>query len=139
MKIFNFQKIMFRINVVVITIVFVLLLPTTRIIAAWYPGQTDLLWFFPVAVLVITTLLWFMTSLSIPFLIKKGIFEERRKTPRPELRWTFRRFWRITLPVITLVIQMLLLIFLCMSLIAFMRSETLPSFLERIALKQKYR
>jgi len=129
MKIFNFDKIFFRINVIAVLIVFILLAPTTHIVASWYPGKRDILWLLPLAVLIGSIVLWLLTALSMPRLIKWGIFEDRRKKPRNETVHQMRRVFRITMPMIMMAVQVGVLIGMCMCLIAFMRGDTLAQYL----------
>jgi hypothetical protein len=127
MKILDLEKIIFRLNVIVIGIIFLLLTPATQIIASWFPGKTDMLWLFPLFVLGVCTFLWFLMSLTLPSLIKRGILEDRRIKPRTEETSRAKRLWRILLPMVALACQMLLLIFMSMCLIIFMRSQTMEN------------
>ncbi len=79
MKPVNLEKILFPLNGVVTAVVFFLLAPTTRIYASWFPEKKAELWWAPVGLLVFSAVLWIFTSLAMPHLIKKGVFEDRRK------------------------------------------------------------
>lgn len=124
MKIFNFGKFVFRLNVVVVAVTFVLLIPATHYMAKWYPENEDVLKLIPIVVLAITAILWLLVCYSIPILIRIGIFEERRQKgdrgPRYE---RFERFIRISIPIVTVVIQVGFLLVMALCVAALMRGE----------------
>jgi len=133
MKIFDFETIAFRINLIAIACVLFLLAPSTRIIASWYPEEKDILWLFPVAVVGICSVLWFFLVWSMPALIRWNVFQDRRQKPRTDKVSQARRFWRITVPIGVLAVQMFLLIFMSACVIAFMRSQTIEGLLAELA------
>jgi len=129
--------VVFRINVICVGFVLVLLAPTTSMIASWYPGKKDILWLCPVGVLGICSFLWFLMRLSIPALIRWGIFEDRRERPRDQDLSGFVRVWRISFPMLVLIIQISILIFMCMCVLGFLRSDTLVGIIQNIPFKQR--
>ena len=133
MKIFDFEKFIYRLTILMIAVVFVLLVPTTHIIASWYPGKKDTLWLWPFAAVSLGIVSWLLMRLSIPKFIQWGWFQNRRNEPRQENGSAGRRLWRIALPILSFSIQMFLLIFMCMCLVAFMRSETIEQLLTYMA------
>lgn len=128
----DLEKMLFRLNVFVVAAVFTLTAPSTRIFASWYPDRPDLLWFFPLAVLGLSIAIWIAARLSIPLLIRLAIFPDRREAPRKRDMPGFERFWRMFFPAAGLAGQMLILIFLCLCMIAFMRTETLEHLLKNL-------
>ncbi|MDD5217858.1 MAG: hypothetical protein PHN49_08860 [Candidatus Omnitrophica bacterium] len=130
LRIVNLESFIFRINLAVIIVVFILLAPTTNIIASWYPGKKDILWRFPAIVAGVSAVLWFLMQLGIPIFIKLGILHDRRQNPRDQKMSLLERLWCTVLPMITMVVQIFILIYMCMCVIAFMRSETMDEILK---------
>lgn len=122
MRIFDFEKIFFRVNVALVAVIFIFLTPTTQIIASWFPGKKDILWAVPAGVLTLCSALWIALKLALPSLIRRGIFEDRRGAQREEA-FTPERFRRLFLPVLIFFIQGMLLILMTMCLISFLRGE----------------
>lgn len=127
MKLWDFEKIFFRLNVVVTFIVFLLLTPATKIIASWYPDDETVLWRFPLIVLLCSAVMWFLVSLCLPFLFKWGFFEERRDVPRESIRPLHVRLLRMGAPIMNLAIHLSILLLCCYCLVRFMQSDTLDN------------
>lgn len=82
MKPVDFEKILFPLNGLATAAVFFLIFPTTHIYAGWFPEKKGSLWLIPAGILFFSASVWFFTSLITPKLIRRGIFEDRRKTGR---------------------------------------------------------
>ena len=122
MKPINFEKILFPVNAIITAVVFLFLTPTTYIYAGWFPDKKDSLWLFPAAAISISTVLWLSTSLNLPKLIQKGVFEDRRKNARSSEASAPINIWRTIWPVAVFIFHMTLLAGICVSLIAEMKS-----------------
>lgn len=125
MKIWDFEKIVFRLNVLVTIAVFILLAPTTYVFEEWFPDKRDSLWLFPVSVTIVSCFLWFLVRLALPSLIRIGFFEDRRGRPRPKPPALKERIIRTALPSVNLSFHLFLLILSCFCLISFLRSDNL--------------
>lgn len=132
MKPIDFPKILFRVNVAITGIVFILLAPTFRIYAWWFPEKESSLWLFPLAVLLVSSLLWMAASLSMPWLIRKGWFEDRRSEPRPGQTALKIRLFKSSLQLAVFLFHMLLLIGMAASLVRFMRSDLFDQMLQNM-------
>ncbi len=121
MKPLNLEKILFPVNAIVTAVVFFLLAPTTRIYARWFPEKKDSMWWIPVWVLGISVVLWVATSLAMPYLIRKGVFEDRRKAARGDGPQPPVRLSKVFGAVSVFVFHMIILIALSLSLIVEMR------------------
>jgi len=122
MKIFDPERWIFTLTSLAIAAVFILLTPSTSIIARWFPGKTDWLWIYPGLLFVLSLILWLIYRLSLPRLIEKGIFEDRRKNRQlPELS-SSERTWRWLRPMLRLFIQVFLIAALCSTVLTWMRS-----------------
>lgn len=119
----DFEGWIFRLNVIVTGFVFFLLAPTTQIFSSKFPDKKDTLWLFPLSVVSASLGLWFLMRLALPWMIRKGIFEDRRKIPRPQSRRGWERLEKIFFPVVVLALHLLLLIALCVMMVLFMRSD----------------
>ncbi|MCM8775224.1 MAG: hypothetical protein NC930_02560 [Candidatus Omnitrophica bacterium] len=122
MKPFDFQPVLFRMNVFITGIIFILLAPTTRIYVWWFPDKKDTLWLLPLSVIGLSSVVWLVASFSMPLLIKLGWVEDRRKEPRTQHHATVVRLLKMIFPILVFAVHMLVLIFFSASLIAFMRS-----------------
>jgi hypothetical protein len=67
----NFDKFFFRLNILVAIVVFVLIIPTTRIFASWYPRDKKVLWLIPVCMMSVSVVSWLILSSVTPWLFKK--------------------------------------------------------------------
>ena len=123
MKPINFEKILFPANAIITAVVFFFLTPTTYIYARWFPDKKDSLWLIPAAIVFTSAMLWLLTSLNLPKLIKKGVFEDRRKNDRSSQGPAPMNVWRTVWPVIVFVFHMTLLAGMCASLIWEMKSS----------------
>lgn len=132
MKIFDFEKIIFWINGITILVVIVLLAPTTHIVASWYPEAKEILRFLPAAVLIISSLFWLGMRLSLPWLIKWRIFEDRRRTLFRDPVLLTEKFRRLFLPLLTLTFQMACLILMTVCLFAFVKSNSFMALFKNI-------
>jgi len=133
MKIFNFSKFVFRLNVAVITVTFILLIPTTRYVFRWYPENEDVLKVIPMLVLAVTALLWLIVCYSIPILIRIGIFEERRhKKDRGPRYERLERLMRISFPIVTVAVQIGFLLIMSLCVAALMRGDAFERLLTNI-------
>lgn len=121
MKPIDFGKILFPVNAAVTAVVFFLLVPTTYVYSSWFPDKKDSLWLVPAAVLLGSAAVWLMTSLNLPKLIEKGIFEDRRKNDRSSAGQTPMNVRRTVWPVLVFIFHMGLLGLMCISLISEMR------------------
>lgn len=135
LKIIPAGQIIFTVNILLITIIFILLSPSTQIVASWFPQVTAVLWVFPISVLIICTALWLWMQWNLNRLIQQGVFEERRKIPRPEISPQKVRFLKIVYPMIVLLVQLFFVIVLCMVLIDFMSGEKISGWLNQIAVE----
>jgi len=120
MKILDFEKIAFRINVFLTGIVFLLLAPTTHIISVYVPEKNERLWMLPLGAVFLSAAVWLVMSLCLPVLIRWGIFEDRRSGVRRETTPGMRRFFKILSPIVVLIAHMILLVGCCYCLIAVM-------------------
>lgn len=125
MKLWDFEKFFFRLNIIVTFIVFLLLTPSTHIIAKWYPDDESVLWRFPLIVLGVSGVIWLLASLCLPFFFKWGFFEERRDEPRDPIRPFTVRIVRMAAPIFVLAVHLSILLFCCYCLVAFMNSDKL--------------
>lgn len=132
MKPFDFSKVLFPINAIITAVVFFLLVPSTRIYAKWFPEKKDSLWLIPVTVIALSAALWLWTSLNLPELIKKGVFEDRRKDARSSGAPVPMNIRRTIYPAIVFIFHMALLIGICICLIAEMRSGATGNFFNNI-------
>lgn len=123
MKPIDFSKILFPINAIITAFVFFLLAPSTHIYAEWFPEKKDSLWLIPVTVIFISSALWLLTSLNLPKLIEKGIFEDRRKNDRSSCPDKPMNIWKTVWPVFVFIFHMTLLGAMCIGLVAEMKSE----------------
>ena len=124
MKPVNFQSFLFPINGILTAVVFFLLSPAVRIYARWFPDKKDALWFFPLGVVLGSAVLWLSASMATPYLIKRGIFENRRRDSRPEDSEAAKRFWKMIFPILIFVFHMLVLIGICISVLVGMRNNS---------------
>ena len=124
MKPINFQSLFLPLNAAITGIVFFLLFPTTRIYASWFPDKKNELWLLPASIVLVSSALWLLGSLSTPFLIRTGIFEERRRGPRPDETARRVRVFKASMPVLSFFFHMILLIALCMSVISAARARS---------------
>ncbi|MDP3920235.1 MAG: hypothetical protein Q8R76_05465 [Candidatus Omnitrophota bacterium] len=124
LKPWNLDRWIFRVNVAATGAVFVLLLPTTEYITENFLPRKDAVWIYPLTVLGGSALLWFLTSLCLPLLIRWGIVEDRRAGPRPGMTLLLSLFRRV-IPIVNLGVHVALLVFLSVCLIAFMRGDTM--------------
>ena len=137
MKIFDPEKGIFYLTAFAMATVFVFLTPTTQIIALWFPGKTDRLWFYPAFFFTAAFCLWTAYRLSLPYLVRRGILEDRR---RPSGRMPLRgpgRLLRWMQPALRLLFQVLLLAGVCSWTVAFMRSGWFQKLLGHIAVNQR--
>ena len=137
MKIFDPEKWIFYLTALAMATVFVFLTPTTQIIAFWFPGKTDWLWFYPSFFFAAAFSLWTAYRLSLPYLVRRGIFEDRRcPSGRAVLRGP-GRWLRWMQPALRLLFQTLLLAGVCSWAVAFMRSGWFQKLLGQIAVNQR--
>ena len=128
---FGFQKIIFRLNIVITAIVFFLLTPTVRIYRSWFPEKQDSLWILPVAVILVSSALWILARLGIPYFIRKGWMEELRQDPRPPAPWP-QRFLRIGPSVALTVFHLLVLVLFSAALVRFLQHEPFKKLLTNL-------
>ncbi|MBP9864856.1 MAG: hypothetical protein KBC91_00485 [Candidatus Omnitrophica bacterium] len=122
MKIIDPERWIFTFTALAITAVFILLTPSTTIIARWFPGKTDWLWLYPSILFALSFILWLIYRLKLPSLIEKGFFEDRRKDRIPIALSPSARTWRWVRPMLRLFMQVFLIAALCSSALTFMRS-----------------
>jgi len=133
MKIIDPERWIFNLTSLAIAAVFVLLTPSTAIIAHWFPGKTDWLWLYPGLLFTFSFLLWLLYRLSLPALIERGVFEDRRKDREVMELSAPEKLWRWVRPMLRLFTQVFLIAALCSSALTFMRSGKNREILERIA------
>lgn len=119
----NLYQFIFRLNLAVTGIVFILLLPTVHVYQWWFPDKKDSLWFYPAAVLLGSCLLWLLASMSVPLLIRLGLLEDLRKTPRPEKYGALGKFLKTLFPVALTAVHLGIILFCAVSLINFLKSH----------------
>ena len=133
MKIIDPERYIFTLTSFAIAAVFILLTPSTRIIAHWFPGKTDWLWVYPGTLFALSFILWFVYRLSLPGLIEKGFYDDRRKN-RPPSQLSFEeRTWRWLRPMLRLLAQVFLIAALCSATLTFFRNQKNRDLLENIA------
>ncbi len=120
MKPVNFEKILFPLNALLTAAIFFMITPTTYIYTHWFPEKNDSLWLVPAVVMGVSAVIWFVTSLNMPRLIQKGIFEDRRKDSRPARVDVSR----VAGMVANFLFHMIFLLLMCGLLVAEMRSGT---------------
>lgn len=119
-------------NVIATGAVFILLAPTTKIFSSKFPEQKDTLWLYPAGVVAVSSILWFLVSLSMPVLIRCGVMRDlRRRSRTHEIHWLEQIINKI-FPVAVLVFHSAVLIFVCISLIALMRSDALENIFKNL-------
>ena len=119
----DFQKLIFRFNLVVTGAVFFLLTPAVRIYRSWFPDKKDSLWMLPVGVVLASSLMWLLTSFGMPYLIEKGWVRDRRQEIRPLEASAIQRLLRIGLPVALTTFHLLLVILFSAMLVHFLQRE----------------
>lgn len=134
MKPFDYQKILFWVNILVTALVFVLLAPTVHIYSWWFPEKRDTLWLLPVGVMTLSLFLWIAASLSMPYLIQKGWLEDRRRLPRPGETARRVKLYKTLMPVVIFLFHSLLILGLAVSIVTFMRGDSLERLLTEVAL-----
>jgi len=129
MKFPDFQKILFRANVAVTGVVFVLLVPTVRVYERWFPEKKDGLFLFPLAVIVSSCLLWLASRLYLPHLIRSGRLSDRRIPPRPPDQSRPVRLLKMIFPITIFAFHMLVLLACTYALVRFMQGDTFEQML----------
>ena len=132
MKILDFQKWVFRIHVFLIAAIFILVVPTTQIVAAWYPGKTMMLWLVPVRTFAVSALLWLALAWAMPAFIRTGFFEDRRRTIRIESPSAHARLLKTAVPVGVVALQLGMLLVMGICLTVFLRGETLEQIFKNL-------
>ncbi len=121
MRIFDLEKWIFYSTAFAIAVVFVFLTPSTHIITRWFPGKTDRLWLYPELLFSAGFSLWSVYRFSLTFLVRWGVFEDRRlQIPRVPLS-NGVRLLRWILPAVRLLFHVLLLAGICAWALALMR------------------
>ena len=113
---------MLRVNVLATAIVFLLLMPTVRIYASWFPDKKESLWLLPAGVTLISCLLWFLASLSLPLLIRWRVVADLRKDLRPPAPLA-QKMIRTLSPILVSIFHTGMVIWFCAALIRFMQSN----------------
>ncbi len=122
MRHLDLQKFVFRINLVITAIVFFLLTPTVRVYQSWFPDKKDSLWVIPVAVVLVSSSLWLLSRLAIPYFIRKGWMKELRQEVRPQDP-LLDRFLRFSPSAALTSFHLLLLILCSASVVRFLQHE----------------
>ncbi len=125
----NFDKFFFRLNILVAIVVFVLIIPTTRIFASWYPRDKKVLWLIPVCMMSVSVVSWLILSSVTPWLFKKGFFEERRHDDGSARYQGLTRFKKRLIPMLNLMASIFLITLFCYFMIMVMQGDLLSSFL----------
>ncbi len=105
-----------------IAAVFLMIHPSVSIVAHWFPGKTNHLWCYPAELFTFGLLTWILYRLSLPALIARGIFEDRRLGVRQVPVGKFQKRWRWWLPVLRLTFQTFFLAAFCAGVLAWMQS-----------------
>lgn len=122
MRHLDLQKIIFRFNIIITASVFFLLAPTVRIYRSWFPDKEDSLWIIPVAVVFVSSLLWLLSRLAIPYFIRRGWMKELRRESRPGVP-LIDRFLSFGPSAALTAFHLLLLILFSASLVRFLQHE----------------
>lgn len=130
------ETILFRLNLIVIGLIFLFLAPTTHVFSRWLPDQDNALWLIPVLLAGLSAFIWFLMRLSIPLLIRLGIYEDQRKVPASRLMPAGERLMRMTVPMVSLLIQLLILTVLCAGLVSFLKKDSFDRFLTKLPYSQ---
>lgn len=117
----DFSEIVYRLNLLVIALIFVILVPTVHVYRAWFPDKSDKLWMIPAALLLISAIFWVVFSMKLPEMIRKGQVKDLRKAPREGDPDGLRRFLKILLPVLAIVFQVILVLMLAILAIYYLR------------------
>lgn len=125
MKIIDFEKIILRVNLVAVAIIFVLLIPSSGVVASWFPENENAFWILPILIVSVLSTLWFLIRLNLSALIKRGVFENRRLSPREQENSKTKTFWLVTFSVLTFVTEMFMIIGMAFCLSAFTRGDLL--------------
>lgn len=125
----DFHKILFPFNVAVTGLVFLLLAPTVRVYRWWFPEKKDPLWLFPLGVILLSAGAWFLASLSMPVLIRRGIVEDRRAKPRQNTVTLKGRLFRRVMPIVIFLIHFFLLLSFSVALVQFMKTNPIERLL----------
>ena len=127
------ELILFRLNVLSVVIVAILLAPSSQIIASWYPAShKEILWWIPVGTVGTCSVLWLIYKLSLPSLIHRGLFPDRRQQSRQEEYKRAYRIFRLIWPVLLLIIQTGMILLMAMSLFGFMDGHWLEGIFKNI-------
>ena len=133
MKIIDPERWIFTLTSLASAAVFVMLTPSTQIIAQWFPGKTDWLWLYPGLLFALSFIFWLIYRLKLPRWIEKGIFEDRRKNRiQPQLP-PIEKKWRWLKPMLRLAIQVFLLAAICSFALTWMRAGKNQELFARIA------
>lgn len=120
----DFQKWTFRFNLIITGIVFILLSPTVRIYRSWFPDKKDSLWFYPLAVIAVSGVLWFLGSLSLPALIRTGVIKDLRTRGDSGPRFAgLERYRKILGPILITAFHLILMLLFAASMIRFLQGE----------------
>lgn len=129
MKIFDPERWILRLCAFAIALVFIWLMPSTQIIAPWFPGKTDWLWLFPAALFGLSLLAWLMYRLKLPDWIERGIFEDRRMNRQPLPLNDYEKKIRWLRPMLRLTSQVFMLAGVCALALCLMRSGWMQTWL----------
>jgi hypothetical protein len=127
----GFEKIIFRLNILITGVVFFLLAPTVRVYRSWFPDKEASLWIIPLAVIFVSLALWTLVRLGIPYFIRQGWMEELRQESRPPEPWP-QRFMRIGPSVALTAFHLLLLVLFSAALIRFLEHEPFKKLLTNL-------
>lgn len=124
MKPIDCEKILFPVNALLTAVIFFLINPAIHIYAGWFPDKKDSLWLVPVWILGISAVVWFFTSLSMPWMIRKGIFEDRRlnrplQPGRPQVDVS-----RVAGQILNFLFHMIFLLAICFFMVSEMKKGT---------------
>jgi len=129
MKIIDPEHWIFTLTAIAIGAVFVLLTPSTTIIARWYPGKTDWLWLYPTVLFCSSFFLWLVYRVKLPRLIERGIFEDRRRMRLVSEDNKVLRAWRWLRPMVRLLMRVFLIAAVCSAGLIFLRSGKIQALL----------
>lgn len=135
MKVVDPESFLFRLNVLVITVVFILLAPTTYIVAGWFPEDESVSWKLPLLVLGVSAIFWLLYKLAIPLFIGLGFFEERRSRNRKREMSPTERWLRIIFPIIIFLIQTGALLIMALIVLNLIESDVLGELFNKAAAK----
>lgn len=125
----DFEKFFFRLNVLATVVVFILIVPTTKIFASWFPHDKRVFWFIPASMMFLSALSWLLASLLTPWFFKKGLFDERRHAGAAARYHGMERLKKRLVPILNLMIHLSLIVLFCYLVVLAMQGDALSNFI----------